>query len=447
MSETLESIHNAASESPPENTSKPRSGCSCLANLLLLALGVVLALGMMEVGARIVLHRSKQLEESRESAFSLLHTSDETLLYRHRPGAHTTYTQAEFSVDVSINSHGLRDVERTYDKPEGVFRVFVLGDSFMAALQVEREDALPAQLEARLNADPRTAGSGYRFEVLNGGVGGYNTLDEYLLLREEAIRYEPDLVLYAYYNNDTVGLIGPERSAFGETLYAVADESGNLALDEDGEPQLIREALAPEEVVLYGSPAPVEAWLIEHSYLYGFLYPILQRARPLQRAALNRLRAHDRPVFYEEHYAANPDVPGYPARWAALEQIVLLMNDRAARSGACFGTFMIPDITAVYPEVARSYYLGFDLLGDHWQVDKQERALEALSAAHDIPLLVLREPFSELAEAGSEPLYLAANRHWSAAGHAAAADFIYEWLIAEGLVPTVDGQAARCGAD
>jgi hypothetical protein len=431
--------------STPDSTTKPRPASSCLANLLLLALGIVLALGMMEIGFRVVLHRSKQLEESRESAFSMLHTSDETLLYRHRPGAHTTYTQDEFSVDVSINSHGFRDVERTYDRQDGVFRVFVLGDSFMAALQVEREDALPAQLEARLNADPRTAGSGYRFEVLNGGVGGYNTLDEYLLLREEAIRYEPDLVLYAFFENDTVGLIGPERSAFGETLYALADESGNLVLGEDGEPQLIREPLAPEEVVLPGSPPPAEAWLIEHSYLYGFLYPILQRARPLQRAALNRLRANDRPVFYEGHYAANPDVPGYPESWTALEQLILLMNDRAASSGACFGTFAIPDITAVYPEVARSYYLGFDLLGDHWQVDKQERALEALHTAHAIPLLLLREPFSEAAAEGSDPLYLEVNRHWSAAGHAAAADFIYEWLIAEGLVPTVDGQAVRCG--
>jgi hypothetical protein len=431
--------------STPDSTTKPRPASSCLANLLLLALGIVLALGMMEIGFRVVLHRSKQLEESRESAFSMLHTSAETLLYRHRPGAHTTYTQDEFSVDVSINSHGFRDVERTYDRQDGVFRVFVLGDSFMAALQVEREDALPAQLEARLNADPRTAGSGYRFEVLNGGVGGYNTLDEYLLLREEAIRYEPDLVLYAFFENDTVGLIGPERSAFGETLYALADESGNLVLGEDGEPQLIREPLAPEEVVLPGSPPPAEAWLIEHSYLYGFLYPILQRARPLQRAALNRLRANDRPVFYEGHYAANPDVPGYPESWTALEQLILLMNDRAASSGACFGTFAIPDITAVYPEIARNYYLGFDLLGDHWQVDKQERALEALHTAHAIPLLLLREPLSEAAAEGSDPLYLEVNRHWSAAGHASAADFIYEWLIAEGLVPTVDGQAVRCG--
>jgi lysophospholipase L1-like esterase len=440
----MDSPHPA---SPSESVSKPRRRGSCLANLLLLALGVVLALGMMEIGLRIVLRRSKQLEESGESAFSMLHTSDDVLLYRHRPGAHATYTQAEFSVDVSINSHGLRDVERAYDKPDGVFRVFILGDSFMAALQVNREDALPAQLEARLNADPCTAESGYRFEVLNGGVSGYNTLDEYLLLREEAIRYSPDLVLYAFVVNDTEGLISPERSAFGETFYALADESGNLVLDENGEPQLIREPLAPEEVVLPGSPGPVEAWLIAHSYLYGFLYPILQRVRPLQRAALNQLRAHDRPVFYEGHYALNPDVPGYPESWTALEQLVLLMNDTSASTGACFGTFTIPDMTAVYPEVASSYYLGFDLLADHWQVDKQERALTVLHTAHAIPLLLLREPLIEAAAKSDDLLYLPFNRHWSAAGHAAAADSVYQWLIDEHLVPTAGDQAVRCGAE
>jgi hypothetical protein len=439
----MDSPHKATS---PENVSKPHRRGSCLANLLMVAVGVVLAVGMMEIGFRIVLRRSKQLEVSRESTFSMLHTSDDMLLYRHRPDAHTTYTQDEFSVDVTINTHGLRDVERAYDKPDNVFRVFVLGDSFMAALQVNQEDTLPAQLEAWLNADPRTAESGYRFEVLDGGVGGYNTLDEYLLLREEALRYAPDLVLYAFFVNDTVGLIGPERSAFGETLFALADESGNLVLDENGEPQLIREPLAPEEVVLPGSSGPAEAWLIEHSYLYGFLHPILQRARPLQRAALNRLRANDRPVFYEGHYAANPDVLGYQESWTALEQIILLMNETSASNGTCFGTFAIPDITAVYPDVASSYYLGFDLLADHWQVDKQDRALAALHASHGIPLLLMREPFVEMAESG-EPLYLEINRHWTSTGHVAAAQLVAEWLIDEQLVPTAGDQPVRCGVD
>jgi hypothetical protein len=402
---------------------------------------------MMEIGIRIVLRRSEQLVEARNTAFSDLHVSDDTLLYRQRPGAQTTYTQAEFSVDVSINANGLRDVDRPYDRPDGVFRVFVLGDSFMAALQVNQEDALPAQLEARLNADPRTAESGYRFEVLNGGVGGYNTLDEYLMLREEALRYAPDLVLYAFVSNDTVGLIGPERSAFGETLYALADESGNLELGEGGEPQVVRQPLAPEEVALLGAPGRVEAWLIDHSRLYAALYPILLRARPLQRAALNQLRANDRPVFYEGHYAVNPDVPGYQESWMALEQIVLLMNETSASDGACFGTFAIPDITAVYPGVASGYYLGFNLLGDHWQVDKQDRALAALHASHDIPLLLLRESLIEAAAENDEPLYLAINRHWSVAGHAAAADSVYQWLIDEQLVPTAGDQPVRCGVD
>jgi hypothetical protein len=273
--------------SPTEDTLKTRHGRSCLANLVMLALGLIATLAIMEIGVWIVLGRSDQLLKASNTVFKELHVSDDTLLYRQRPDAHVVYTQAEFSVDVSTNAHGLRDVDHTYDKPDGVFRVFVLGDSFMAALQVERADALPDQLETRLNVDPRTAESGYRIEVLNGGVSGYNTLDEYLMLREEALRYSPDLVLYAFVVNDTVGLIAPERSAFGEALYALADESGNLVLDKDGEPQLIREPLASEDVVLPGSPGRVEAWLIAHSRLYAALYPILQRAQPLERAALN----------------------------------------------------------------------------------------------------------------------------------------------------------------
>jgi hypothetical protein len=152
-------------------------------------------------------------------------------------------------------------------------------------------------------------------------------------------------------------------------------------------------------------------------------------------------------VFYEGHYAVNPDVPSYPESWTALKQLVLLMNDTSTSNGACFGTFAIPDMTAVYPGVASGYYLGFNLLDDYWQVDKQERALEALHASHDVPLLLLREPFLEAASASDVSLYLTINRHWSPAGHAAAADFVYEWLIDEGLVPTAGEQPVRCGPD
>ncbi|HEC24064.1 MAG TPA: hypothetical protein ENI95_14210 [Chloroflexi bacterium] len=417
-------------------------------NLLLILLGIVFAAVAAEVGLRIVLRESDALNETAERSRVSLYTDDDVLLYRYRPGAQTTYTRAEFSTEVRINSLGLRDDEHTYQKPEGVFRILILGDSLMAALQVPMEDSLPALLEERLNTDPRTALSGYRFEVINGAVNGYSTLDEYLFLREEGYRYEPDLVLYAFANNDTEDIISPTRQRNGITQYALADESGNLILDEAGEPILIREPYVPESA-LPDRSLVADRWLKDRSKLYAVIIsPALDRVRPLWRAFTNLFRRVDRPVFYEKHFAVNPEVPGYRESWQALSQLVLMMRDRSESVGACFASFMIPNQGAVYPEIERHYYVGFDLLSEHWDFEKQDRELADLYSTHDIPYLLLLEPMRAAAEASDEPLFFELDHHMTAAGHRAATEAVYEWLVSAHLVPTSEGgEPTRCGQE
>ena len=57
---------------------------------------------------------------------------------------------AENKQTVRINSHGFRDRERSYDKPEGTSRIVVLGNSWTEALQVPLEKTCPALLESDL---------------------------------------------------------------------------------------------------------------------------------------------------------------------------------------------------------------------------------------------------------------------------------------------------------
>lgn len=95
---------------------------------------------------------------------------------------------------VQINSVGMRDVERTIAKPAGTNRVAVLGDSYIEALQVALEDNLCQQLESRLNKTlPEPV------EVLNFGVSGYGTAQQFLKLENEVWKFEPDVVLLCVY--------------------------------------------------------------------------------------------------------------------------------------------------------------------------------------------------------------------------------------------------------
>lgn len=97
----------------------------------------------------------------------------------------------------ATNSAGLRDYEYPLEKPPGTFRILGLGDSVTYGYRVELDDSFLKVLERRLNA----AGEG-RYEVLNLGVPGYNTVQERRMLEETGLAYAPDLILLTYVLND-----------------------------------------------------------------------------------------------------------------------------------------------------------------------------------------------------------------------------------------------------
>ena len=110
----------------------------------------------------------------------------------------------EFGVEVLINSLSLRNPETTYAKPPGRYRILALGDSWTFGFRVAEPDSYPRQLERVLNERARARGDPARFEVINSGVIGYATTQEAAYLRARGRRFEPDLVLVAYYPvNDT----------------------------------------------------------------------------------------------------------------------------------------------------------------------------------------------------------------------------------------------------
>jgi hypothetical protein len=96
-----------------------------------------------------------------------------------------------------INSHGQRDVERTWEKPPGIRRIILLGDSDVSAHGVEDlNDTISRKLETKL--DPSS------IEVLNMGIGGYGLVSELELLATKGVKYSPDLVILLFERHDFV---------------------------------------------------------------------------------------------------------------------------------------------------------------------------------------------------------------------------------------------------
>lgn len=102
------------------------------------------------------------------------------------------------NVSEQVNALGMRGTERPEKKPEGGFRVLVLGDSIAYGVGVSMTDTFAAKLEDRLRAEVKDR----YVDVLNAGVSGYNTSQQLAVLESRLERHGPDVVVLSYCPND-----------------------------------------------------------------------------------------------------------------------------------------------------------------------------------------------------------------------------------------------------
>jgi lysophospholipase L1-like esterase len=103
-------------------------------------------------------------------------------------------------VEVYINNLGLRDYKaRRKTKPERIKRIAIFGDSFAFGQGNKDRETFPAQLEKILH----TKNVEFKnLEVLNFGVPGFNTIQEFIYLKRFGIQFKPDVVLLQWLFND-----------------------------------------------------------------------------------------------------------------------------------------------------------------------------------------------------------------------------------------------------
>jgi hypothetical protein len=110
--------------------------------------------------AELALRSALPLDSRRPFEFRIPHPILGWLL---QPNTTYLYKIPEGTVSVTYNSEGWRDVEHGVEKPDGVFRILVLGDSFMEANSVELDNTFHRQVEKLA----REAGN--NVEVINMG--------------------------------------------------------------------------------------------------------------------------------------------------------------------------------------------------------------------------------------------------------------------------------------
>jgi lysophospholipase L1-like esterase len=94
---------------------------------------------------------------------------------------------------LSTNSKGLRSTtEYSYGKNTKKKRILILGDSFTFGDEVSDNETYSYFLQQMM---PNT-------EIINGGVSGYGFDQMLIFLREELVKYKPDIVILGFIEND-----------------------------------------------------------------------------------------------------------------------------------------------------------------------------------------------------------------------------------------------------
>ncbi len=104
--------------------------------------------------------------------------------------------------ELKTNSSGFRDKEFPIFKSDTTKRILVIGDSITFACDIEnRKNIFTSKFNDMLNFKSKS----FKYEVFNMGVDGYNTIQEAENLKQNGLKYNPDIVVVAYCLNDDDG--------------------------------------------------------------------------------------------------------------------------------------------------------------------------------------------------------------------------------------------------
>ena len=168
--------------------------------LIFVPLALFLALGEVALRFYLARHIFYDVEMSRYALALKVDSPNPKIGHHHRPNAEARL----MGVTLRTNSDGFRDDEVPVERSERR-RVVFLGDSLTLGWGVEKKDTFEHLLEQDLSAVRPT-------EVINLGVGNYNTTQEVNLFRDKGAKYRPDQVVLFYFINDAEPV--PQKSRF-----------------------------------------------------------------------------------------------------------------------------------------------------------------------------------------------------------------------------------------
>jgi lysophospholipase L1-like esterase len=381
----------------------------------LLLVSVLATLGLAEVALRVA-----------GVSYPNFYRPDPDLGWVLTPGA-SGWWKKEGKAFFRINAAGERDVPHPLGKPPGTYRIAILGDSCTESLQVPVAATFWARLPAELASCPlpHPVLQGRKVETLNFGVSGYGTAQELLALRTRVWKYQPDLVLLAFYTgNDVRNNYRPLEQDPLRPYFVLS--GGKLVLDD-----------AFRDSPGYRARQTFAARALYAAFNHSALLQVGKMAKSASDGLVGAYKAKRVTTQVIEELGLDNGVyspPGnadWQAAWAVTEALVRQMGEETHSHGARFAVVTLTDGIQVHPDLKKRQAFAKQLgIADLFYPDER---IKKTAEAAGIPVLNLAPPLADYAARTGQFLHGFPNTqpgegHWNVIGHREAAKALGRWL-------------------
>jgi hypothetical protein len=302
---------------------------------------------------------------------------------------------------VTYNSVGTRGNEPAIPKPPTLYRILLLGDSYVEAAQV----ALPMTVGKRLENRLTEYSDKLRFEVVSYGVSGWSPSLEYLYYKNEGVKLTPDLVVLCVCSNDVT-----EDNTYFKSMKT---DERDLPL-----------AVAPSRAFRWGDKAVgrLKVYYLAKDLLTRSSYRKLALQVNPKLAARTRI-SQSKLAIFNEKYSSEDEM-----LWDRTKKYILAIKEMTAGYGQQFVLVCIP-----FPaQVPNQWTLGkqaYGLASTYCETsEKPQEVLEEFSAENRIHFVDLLPTFREAGK--TEKLSFDYDGHFNERGHDLAAQCIAEYVTA-----------------
>lgn len=314
---------------------------------------------------------------------------------------------------VSTNSFGYRDNE--WSNKTG-FKILVLGDSFMEALEVPDGNTASDLLEKLLNV-----------EVLNAGFSGYGTTAELLEYRKFFKSFKPEIVILFFFTANDIRDNSCEltKIVVGEKIYLPCSYISNGIIRDEtnfADPYCVTTGVDSYQDTLRKTKDVIAKYSVTYRMLRKFLKNRKTGSLPT------------------DGYVYMPEVAkDWKDAWEITEKKLIDLNNEVKANDGKLLIVSIPEYMRISKEWKQEFIkeTGLKEMPNDFDPFFPLRKLENITKKHDILFLELEPYFIRYRDKFNikSPYFSYwCNGHWNPVGHFLAANVVAKYLLEQDML-------------